>query len=216
MVPKEDSSIETIGKSRLEALSDGIFAFAMTLLVLSLAVPNIPEQEAPYTLPGELAKMYPEFLLFIIAFFILAGFWMSHHHLFERVRYVDKVLVRVNIFLLFFIVFIPFTTSLSGDYPNVLEAVLFFHVNLLVASLMLTGIGWYIRRHAKTLVPDMDALESSGPLRSIVVTGVILLAIVISFFNTHASMWCYALIPILLFITGHIRHGQDRRCLSGG
>jgi len=183
----------------------------MTLLVISLAVPDIPEKDAPYMLPGEIAKMYPEFLFFIIAFFILAGYWMSHHKILEHVRYVDILLVRINILLLFFIVLIPFTTSLSGDYSNVLEAVLFFHVNLLVASLMLTAMWWYIRRHSATLAPEMRSTEKRGIEKAVVMPGVIMLAIGVSFVNTHASMWCYALIPFILFMSGRIRWLEGRR-----
>ena len=196
--------MEKVEKSRLEALSDGIFAFAMTLLVISLAVPEIPYEQAPRVLPVLIAGMAPEFLLFVIAFFILAGYWISHHRILEQVKYVDGVLVRINILLLFFIVLIPFTTSISGDYTNVLEAVLFFHVNLLLASFTLSGMGWYIHRHMATLAPGMQPPWKSGLEKAVVMHGVILLAIGVSFMNTRASMWCYALIPIIYFVLGAI------------
>lgn len=205
MNPDEGQVIERIGKSRLESLSDGIFAFAMTLLVISLVVPEIPDSQAPEILPGALASMYPEFMLFVISFFILSGFWISHHHILEPVKYVDPILVRINIFLLFFIVFIPFTTSISGDYTNVLEAVLFFHVNLLAASLTLIAMRWYINRHTATLAPEMHSLGKSNIERSVVMPGMILVAIGVSFINTVSSMWCYALIPVLLVGSGYIR-----------
>lgn len=203
------SFIERIGKSRLESLSDGIFAFAMTLLVISLAVPDIPRQKAPDVLPGALASMYPEFLLFVISFFILSGFWVSHHHILERVKYVDSILVRINILLLFFIVFIPFTTSISGDYSNVLEAVLFFHFNLLAASLTLIAMRWYINRHSTTLNPELNppGMRDIGP--AIVMPAMILLAIGVSFIDTGGSMWCYALIPVVLFAIGHLQKRKN-------
>jgi uncharacterized membrane protein len=73
--------MEGLAKSRIEALSDGIFAISMTLLVLSLTVPNIPEAKAPELLPGMMAGMYPEFLFFAIAFFILGGYRVAHHRI---------------------------------------------------------------------------------------------------------------------------------------
>ena len=106
---------ETMEKSRLEALSDGIFAFAMTLLVISLTVPVIPKEEAPWLLPPLIMKIFPEFIIFAIAFFVLAGYWLSHHRILRSIRYVDNRLIWINIFLLFFIVLIPFSTSISGD-----------------------------------------------------------------------------------------------------
>ncbi|HNY88901.1 MAG TPA: TMEM175 family protein, partial [Methanoregulaceae archaeon] len=129
---------EGIGKSRLEALSDGIFAFSMTLLVISLTVPLVPDWDAPALLPGMIADMFPEFLIFSIAFFIIAGYWLAHHRILRSIDYVDDRLIWINLLLLFFIVLIPFTTSISGDYNAVLEAVLLFHINLLCASIALT------------------------------------------------------------------------------
>ena len=194
--------METIEKSRLEALSDGIFAFAMTLLVLSLTVPEIPRDQASILLPAKIAGLLPEFMLFVIAFFVLSGYWVSHHRILGNIRYVDGMLVRINIFLLFSIVLIPFTTSLSGDYTDVLEAVLLFHVNLLASSLLLAGMTVYIAKKRDELVPGAAGRGGEGKARTVIIPLVILLAIGVSFLDPAGSMWCYALIPVLLIVSG--------------
>ncbi|HUU74480.1 MAG TPA: TMEM175 family protein [Methanoregulaceae archaeon] len=195
---------EGLAKSRIEALSDGIFAISMTLLVLSLTVPNIPLDKASELLPGVISGLYSEFLFFAIAFFILGGYWLAHHRILHSVKYVDERLIWINILLLFFVVLIPFTTTLSGDYPNVLEAVILFHFNLLVASLLLTILWTYVRHNQMTLMPergkDHPPVQEAIPNRVIVIPGLIVLAIAVSFVDTHASMWCYILIPISLFV----------------
>jgi uncharacterized membrane protein len=205
MTTRKDPPIETVEKSRCEALSDGIFAFAMTLLVISLIIPQIPEEEAPALLPGILAGMWGEFLIFVIAFFIISSFWFSHHRIIRRIRYVNDQLIRINILFLFFIVLIPFTTSLSGDYTNVREAVLLFHSNLLAASLLLTGMWYYTVRHFGELDPGGRKPGWEGVERAFIIPAVTLLAIGISFLDTEASMWCYALIPGAMFICRRIR-----------
>lgn len=194
--------MEKIGKSRIEALSDGIFAFAMTLLVLSLTVPEIPRDQAPFLLPGKIAGLLPEFMLFVIAFFVLSGYWISHHHILAKLRYVDGMLVRINILLLFSIVLIPFTTSISGDYTDVLEAVLLFHLNLLASSFFLAGMRVYIAKKRDELAPDVTERWGEGQTRTIINLPVILLAIGVSFLDPAGSMWCYALIPVLLIVSG--------------
>ena len=210
MTRDDNQHREGLAKSRIEALSDGIFAISMTLLVLSLTVPNIPEAKAPELLPGMIAGMYPEFLFFAIAFFILGGYWVAHHRILQRVKYVDNRLIWINIFLLFFIAFIPFSTTLSGDYDNVLEAVLLFHVNLLVASLLLSGLAFYVRRNFNRLAVDSgeETAEQPAfgeiPLRVYIIPSVILLAIAVSFFDTHTSMLCYLLMPVILAIGSHL------------
>jgi uncharacterized membrane protein len=212
MPAENHSPPESIEKSRTEALSDGIFAFAMTLLVISLVIPPIPEQDAPVLLPGILAGMWGEFLIFIIAFFIISSFWIFHHRIIRRVRYINDRLIGINLLFLFFIVLIPLTTTISGDYINVLEAVLFFHGNLLVASLLLTGMWWYIVHHYGELNPGGENPGWTGRERAFVIPGVSLLAIGISFIDTSTSMWCYTLIPLLLFIVPRVpgRRGRSR------
>lgn len=207
---------EGLGKSRLESLSDGIFAFAMTLLVISLAVPVIPKFEAPRVLPGLIAGMYSEFLIFSIAFFILAGYWLSHHRILQVVEYVDERLVWLNILLLFFVVLIPLTTSISGDYDNVLEAVLLFHANILCASLLLTLIWLYIRTKRGKLIRDdqpgtrPQGTERAGWFRALTIPGVAILAIGISLVDPARSMWCYLLIPLVLGIGGRLQARKGR------
>lgn len=203
--------MERIGKSRLEAMSDGIFAIAMTLLVITIAIPEVPLDQAPALLPGKIAGLHSQFLLFVIAFFILAAYWMSHHRILSGVEFVDGVLIRINILVLFFIVLIPFTTSLSGDYTNVLEAVLLFHLNLLMASITLTGMWAYIYRHNATLAPGREHAPLKGIERALVMPAVIMVAIGVSFIDTYASMWCYALVPLVLFLAEFTRDLQRRR-----
>lgn len=195
---------ETVEKSRTEALSDGIFAFAMTLLVISLIIPPIPEQDAPELLPGILAGMWGEFLIVVIAFFVISSFWFSHHRIMRRIRFINDQLIRINILFLFFIILLPFTTAVSGDYTDVLVAVLLFHTNLLVSSLLLTGMWAYIIRHYGVLNPGYPSPGWTGIDRAVIIPAVALLAIGVSFVDTGASMWCYALIPVLMFIVHRI------------
>lgn len=191
---------ETVAKSRTEALSDGIFAFAMTLLVISLAVPPIPEKDAPAVLPGVLAGMWGEFLIFVIAFFVVASFWLSHHRIIRRIEYVNDRLIWMNIIFLFFIVLVPFSTTVSGDYSNVLEAVLLFHANILVASLLLTLMWLYIVRHSGELNPGSEERGLRGMERAFVIPVVAVVAIGVAFVNTDASFWCYAFAPVIIMI----------------
>ena len=200
---------EMLGKSRLESLSDCIFAFAMTLLVISLVdVPVIPRGDAPELLPTFISGMFSGFLIFTIAFFILAGFWLAHHRILRSVEYVDNRLIWINILLLFFIVLIPFTTSISGDYDNVLEAVLLFHINLLCASALITLVWLYITEHCGELMCEKEAerelrdRKSGVSLQALAIPAVTVLAIVVSFVNPAMSMLCYLLIPVIMVIAG--------------
>ncbi len=191
-------------KTRTEALSDGIFAFAMTLMVINLVIPQIPDKDAAALLPGILAGMWGEFLIFVIAFFVVASFWVSHHRIMQRIQYVNDRIVSITILFLFFIVLVPFTTALSGDYSFVLIAVLLFHTNLLVASVILSLMGWYIHNHISDLNPGAAIPVWVGKDRAMVIPIISLAAIAVSFVDPQESFWCYALIPMILFIIRHL------------
>ncbi|MDO9034578.1 MAG: TMEM175 family protein, partial [Methanoregula sp.] len=115
----EPDNPHRISKGRLETMVDTIFAFAMTLLVLGMVVPQFSVNQAASELPGYLEKLLPQFILFIIAFLVLAFFWIEHHRQFHYLRIVNPTILRFNIAILIFIVLIPFTTDVSGAYDGV-------------------------------------------------------------------------------------------------
>ncbi|OPY37408.1 MAG: hypothetical protein A4E35_01324 [Methanoregula sp. PtaU1.Bin051] len=184
-----------ISKSRLEALVDGIFAFAMTLLVTGLVIPQLTKSEASAELPGKIAAMRPEFFAFFIAFFILASFWLVHHRNFHFVRAVNPMLVRINLFILAFIVMVPFTTNISGDYPDTQIAVCLFHLNLFIVGLLFLFHWWYMNKKTGTISEGIDRRDAvNGFRRGFVVPMVSALAIFISFASPPYSMATYLLL----------------------
>ncbi len=105
------------GKGRIESLTDGIFAFGMTLLVLGAGYPFAVETLAGRPVSQILLQSVPDIILYVISFLILATFWVSHHTQFHHIRYIDRTLLWLNIIILMFIAFIPFSSSIAGVYP---------------------------------------------------------------------------------------------------
>jgi uncharacterized membrane protein len=99
-------------RGRLEAFSDGVFAVAITLLALDLAVPG----HGHGTLLHQLGHQWPAFASYVISFFVIGVLWVNHHSLFGQVGRVDRLLLFANLFLLLFVVVIPFITSTLADY----------------------------------------------------------------------------------------------------
>ena len=96
--PAETRSV-LMEKNRMESLTDGIFAFAMTLLVTSLILPR--DAIVTQSSGNALLSLLPEFYHYIIAFFVLAGFWLAHHEQFSRVHHIDNNFLYINIIALF-------------------------------------------------------------------------------------------------------------------
>src|ERR1700730_15748851 len=120
--------------TRIEALSDGVFAIAMTLLVLDLRVPvNIPHDELLDAVIG----LKPQLLAYFVSFMVLAVYWIGHHNQFHWIRHSDRTLLWINIFFLMSIAFLPFSTSLLASYNQEKTAVIIYGVNVSFSGLAL-------------------------------------------------------------------------------
>jgi uncharacterized membrane protein len=135
-------------QSRLEAFSDGVFAIAITLLVLELSV---PEDQFDDLLAGILDQ-WPSYLAYLTSFLTIGGVWLVHHGILRRMRYADIWIVRVNLLLLLAVSFLPFPTKLVAEAISSTSAeriaVLFYGATLLVISALVAAIGRYVAERA--------------------------------------------------------------------
>lgn len=183
-----------ISKSRLEALVDGIFGFAMTLLVAGLVISPSSQSDAAAELPARIAAMRPEFFSFLIAFFVLAAFWLVHHRQFHYVRTLDPGIVRITLMILAFIVLMPFTTNVGGDFSEVQLAVDLFHANMFIIGLLFVFHWQYLIHNPGTTADSISGREAvNGTRRSLVVPFVSLTGICVSFVSPSLSMAVYLL-----------------------
>ncbi len=97
---------------RLEAFSDGVFAVAITLLALDLAVPEPGHGH----LIAQLADHWPSFAAYVVSFLTIGIIWVNHHALFKNIARIDRTLLFLNLLLLFFVISIPFATSTIAGY----------------------------------------------------------------------------------------------------
>jgi len=189
-----------VSKNRLETLVDGIFAFAMTLLVLGINPPRPEETLATTVLPDMIASLVPQVFLFIVSFLVLALFWLDHHRQFHFVHRVDTALLWINMLLLISIVFVPFSTDLAGDYPVITDAVLLFHANMFIVGLLFAVQWCHICRHDHLCEPALDeAIKHHGFRRSLIVPAIAVIGGTLSFINPPLSLMMYLVLP---FSTG--------------
>jgi len=106
-----------MNKARFEAFSDGVFAFAITLLILGIVLPAFKTPPSESELRGALLALWPNALAYALSFAVIGIMWQNHHALFRMVERVDRRMVFLNLLLLAGTVFIPFATSVLGTYP---------------------------------------------------------------------------------------------------
>jgi uncharacterized membrane protein len=119
MASREKTAFTTIlSKGRLEFLFDGVFAIALTILVLELKLPEIADRRSAGELGRALLHHWRTFLSYIISFMILSGFWIGHNTLYARLARVTKAILAIHVWLLIWAAFIPFCAHLLGRYPG--------------------------------------------------------------------------------------------------
>ncbi len=141
-------------KHRIEALGDGIFAVAMTLLVIELKLPEHGSISNNIDLINAVVHLIPKFIAWLISFFVLALFWLGHHRLFHYVRHVDGKLLAYSLLQLGFVSLMPFSSALSGEHTLLLFSQIFYSINMVGLAITALMIGRYVYRHPElTLLP---------------------------------------------------------------
>jgi uncharacterized membrane protein len=138
---------------RIAFFSDGVFAIAITLLVLEIRVPEpIPGSHASSLLSVLLEELWPDFYSFLISFWFVGTLWMAHHRVFHYIRGYDRTLLVLNLFFLMWIVLLPFSATLLSRFENQQLAVTIYATHVAVAELALAWV-W---RHASRAPQLMD------------------------------------------------------------
>ena len=144
--PPSDRLFERGGEEfgRVLAFSDGMFAIAMTLLVVGIAVPTLDVADSPRELADALNDLSDAIVSFFISFAVIGRYWVAHHQMFSLLRAFDPGLIGLNLFYLALIAFLPFPTALIGNYFDNPLAVAVYAATVAVIS----GLEVVLLRHA--------------------------------------------------------------------
>ena len=151
---------------RLEAFSDGVFAIAITLLVLEIGV---PASSFDHLWRG-IAHEWPSYLAYVTSFITIGGIWMAHHALFRCLQYADAMVMRVNLVLLMAVSFLPFPTGLMAeairDTDAERAAVVFYGLTLLLISVLLRVLWGAVAGRPDLLDQNVSAQDIRANLRA--------------------------------------------------
>lgn len=155
---------EEVGTNRIEAFSDGVFAIAITLLILNIHIPSdpIPPGEGTLWVLEELGKQWTNYLSFFLSFLIVGVVWGNHHTMFSYIKRSNHYLIILNLLLLLSIVVIAFTAALLGHYIGTAgqqAAVMVYSGVLVIGGVFYNLLWWYASRNYrlldKTLQPEV-------------------------------------------------------------
>jgi uncharacterized membrane protein len=137
---REEREIEF---GRALAFSDGVFGVAITLLITTIDVPHVEGPDLQSKLVDALQALDDSVISYFISFAVIGLMWMHHHRLFSRIRRLDTAALWLNLLSLSFIVLMPFTTELMGDYGDESISIALYALNIALAVVSYTLLWWY-------------------------------------------------------------------------
>ena len=184
-------------RGRLEAFSDGVFAVAITLLVIGLAVPE-PGHGA---LGQQLASHWPSFAAYGVSFLTIGIIWVNHHNLVRNFAHVDRAMLFLNLLMLFFVVTIPFATATMAAYlreggADASLAAVIYQVVFLGMSLAFGTLFWWSIRHKHLAVPLTGAAARTALIRFTIGNLAYAAAVGVAYLSAPASLLMSGLVGV--------------------
>jgi uncharacterized membrane protein len=187
--------------ARLEAFSDGVFAVAITLLILEI---NVPEGE---NLWHQLKDEWPSFASFFVSFWVIGIIWVNHHGVMDHLKRADRPVLYLNLLVLMTVVFIPFSTALMAEHlksgADEKVAALVYALAFFAMAVAYNLLWTYIVRHREGLgveLPDEEVRRTSvsfmigGPIYAI--------AVIFAFISPAAVLGIIAVLALYYMVAG--------------
>ena len=187
-------------KTRLEAFTDGMFAIIMTILILELKVPHI-DNNSVQSFFIAVARLLPKFLSFAFSFFLIAVFWVNHHHILHQVKEVNTKFLWLNILFLFFTCLFPFITAFIGDYIQNPFVVSLYPLNMLFSGLVLRKLWKYAYVESKIAPNTLSANQIKQELWRYNKSSLINIALIgFSFIWLPATLFAIMFMPLFFVL----------------
>ncbi len=186
-----------MSKHRLDALTDGIFAVAMTLLVIELKIPESAHPADNAALLAILGHLAPKIVAWVISFMVLAFFWWGHHRAFHYARAVDGKLVFLNLVLLAGVSFMPFASALSGEHGRMFASQVVYSGTMLVISVAALLLWRHLYLHPLLCHPVMsEGAWQAARMRTLMLIAISIVAVVIAWFVPSAGNMAFMLMML--------------------
>ncbi len=210
--PRTAEGVEEKETGRLEAFSDGVFAIAITLLILTIPVPPNVQSDK---LPSMIRDQWPSFLAYVLSFVTILIMWVNHHELFKLIRRTDHAFMLLNGLLLMLITFVNYPTALLantfkdgfphgiGGSENQKFAALLYSGTFFVTALFYNALWHYAKHKGRLLARNYDAeLVSLITRQYRLGPAYYLIAFLLAFFSVEASIAVNMLLAVYFSFTG--------------
>jgi uncharacterized membrane protein len=196
--------LRTAGIDRLLAFSDGVFAIAVTLLVLDLREPAVQ-----HGLLDAMLAEWPAFLSYVLSFLIVGIIWALHHRVFQIIRHTDYVFILINVVFLMWVAVVPFPTALLSSYlenPSEQQTAVAIYASVFVVGSVLSNLVWHYAIHRDRLlgahvdraaIQKMTVAFAAGTVLNLVALAVSFVSAPVSIALVAVINLFYAAAPLL-------------------
>jgi uncharacterized membrane protein len=190
------------------SFSDAVFAFAITLMAISIDIPDLPSDLSQSQLLEKLRDIYPQIEDYIISFAVIAIFWISYHQVFNHIKGSPISMVYLNLLFLLFITLLSLTTSFVINYGSYQISYILYCVVVIVTSSLLVLIWQYATKDHRLVDKNMDPLFIKGTFFLLLSIPIIFgISIIISFIDLAIAQYFWlGLIPFNVLIRYKYKH----------
>jgi uncharacterized membrane protein len=193
---------------RVISFSDAVFAFAITLMALSIDIPDLPTHLTQSELLDELYDLYPQFESYIISFAVIAIFWVSYHQVFNHIKGSHITMVYLNLLFLLLVTLLSLSTSLVINYGTYQIPYVIYCFIVIMTSSLLATIWWHATRNKRLVDKNLHPLFIKGVLVNLISIPIVFtISIIISFVNLEIAQYFWLIMaPLNIIIKRRYKH----------
>ena len=184
--------------TRLDQLSDGIFAIVMTVLVFQIQLPSVLTPQSNLELWHEIENLFPLLLSYVLSFALLFTYWRAHHFFVSvYAKNIDSTLTNINALFFMLVSLIPFSANILGQFYDYQLAIAIFGVHIILIGLTLFWMRRYVLYSDQIKNPEISQHEIRGStIRTLAPVIFSIIAILLSFISTEVSLLLFTLAVI--------------------
>jgi uncharacterized membrane protein len=197
------------GIDRAGAFSDGVFAIALTLLVLNFKIPELHGSTASVdtALWRAIRDQSGTFLSYGLSVFVIGRYWLIHHRMFRLLRRTDALLLELNVLALALVAFLPYPTALLGNYGDTRTATVFYAATVTVVGSLHAALWWHADRAGLVEEQVSDAYRRHSAARGIAMPAIFLVSIPVAFVDVTAAQLVWGL-SVFIRVVFRSRYGS--------
>jgi uncharacterized membrane protein len=203
-----DAFVPKVKPEHIISFGDAIFAFAITLMTLSIDIPDLPANLTESQLISALYDTYPQVESYVISFAVISIFWVSYHQVFNFITRSHISMVYLNLLFLLLITFLSITTSLVIEYGSYQIPYVIYCVVVIMTSSLLALIWWHASKDYRLVDKGIHPLFVRGMMVNLLLVPVVFaISILVSFFNLDVAQYLWlVIIPLSIAVRRRYRH----------